>query len=164
MRFDPLLHTTIPLSLYMPWTESLLHKTLHTCFAPCLYNLKWNTKWKVNFRHITVITQDRSYIVLSLSSLSSCLLSFSLIGGRISQQVIRSHILLQALKYRSVMDIVRPIRQIVRRREETTGHSVRPKWTWGLFSVRPEWIGVRPNCSFVQIKMYPSPGLEARML
>jgi hypothetical protein len=33
----------------------------------------------------------------------------------------------QALKYRSVTDIVRPIRQIVRRREETTGHSVRPK-------------------------------------
>ena len=34
---------------------------------------------------------------------------------------------LQALKYRLVTDIVRPIRQIVRRREETTGHSVRPK-------------------------------------
>ena len=34
---------------------------------------------------------------------------------------------LQALKYRSVTDIVRPIREIVRRREETTGHSVRPK-------------------------------------
>ena len=33
----------------------------------------------------------------------------------------------QALKYRSVTDIVRPIRGIVRRREETTGHSVRPK-------------------------------------
>jgi hypothetical protein len=33
----------------------------------------------------------------------------------------------QALKYRSVTDIVRPIREIVRRREETTGHSVRPK-------------------------------------
>jgi hypothetical protein len=33
----------------------------------------------------------------------------------------------QALKYRSVTDIVRPIRRIVRRREETTGHSVRPK-------------------------------------
>ena len=33
----------------------------------------------------------------------------------------------QALKYRSVMDIVRPIREIVRRTEETTGHSVRPK-------------------------------------
>ena len=33
----------------------------------------------------------------------------------------------QALKYRSVTDIVRPIHQIVRRRGETTGHSVRPK-------------------------------------
>jgi hypothetical protein len=33
----------------------------------------------------------------------------------------------QALKYRSVTDIVRPIREIVRRRKETTGHSVRPK-------------------------------------
>jgi hypothetical protein len=33
----------------------------------------------------------------------------------------------QALKYRSVMDIVRPIREIVRRTEETTGHSVQPK-------------------------------------
>jgi hypothetical protein len=33
----------------------------------------------------------------------------------------------QALKYRSVTDIVRPIREIVRRREETTGHSVQPK-------------------------------------
>jgi hypothetical protein len=32
----------------------------------------------------------------------------------------------QAIKYRSVMDIVRPLRGIVRRREETTGHSVRP--------------------------------------
>jgi hypothetical protein len=32
----------------------------------------------------------------------------------------------QALKYRSVTDIVRPIREIVRRREKTTGHSVRP--------------------------------------
>ena len=35
--------------------------------------------------------------------------------------------LVQALKYRSVTDIVRPIRKIVRRTEETTGHSVRPK-------------------------------------
>jgi hypothetical protein len=33
----------------------------------------------------------------------------------------------QALKYQSVTDIVRPIREIVRRSEETTGHSVRPK-------------------------------------
>jgi hypothetical protein len=33
----------------------------------------------------------------------------------------------QALKYRSDTDIVRPIREIVRRRKETTGHSVRPK-------------------------------------
>jgi hypothetical protein len=33
----------------------------------------------------------------------------------------------QALKYRSVTDIVRPIHEIVRRRKETTGHSVRPK-------------------------------------
>jgi hypothetical protein len=33
----------------------------------------------------------------------------------------------QALKYRSVTDLVRPIREIVRRKEETTGHSVRPK-------------------------------------
>jgi hypothetical protein len=65
----------------------------------------------------------------------------------------------QALKYRSVTnivrpirEIVRPIREIVRRREETTGHSVRPKWNWGLLFVRPEYIGVRPNCSFVQHK------------
>jgi hypothetical protein len=50
-----------------------------------------------------------------------------------------------ALKYRSVTDIVRPIHQIVRRREETTGHSVRPKWNWSLLFVRPEWIGVRPR-------------------
>ena len=35
--------------------------------------------------------------------------------------------LAQALKYRSVTDIVRPIREIVRRREETTRHSVQPK-------------------------------------
>jgi hypothetical protein len=35
--------------------------------------------------------------------------------------------LAQALKYRSVNDLVRAIREIVRRREETTGHSVRPK-------------------------------------
>ena len=33
----------------------------------------------------------------------------------------------QALKYRSVKDIVRPICEIVQRREETTGHSVQPK-------------------------------------
>ena len=33
--------------------------------------------------------------------------------------------------------------------EETTGHSVRPKWNWGLLFVWPEWIGVRPNCNFV---------------
>jgi hypothetical protein len=72
----------------------------------------------------------------------------------------------QALKYRSVTDIVRPIREIVRRRKETTGHSVRPKWNWGLLFVWPECIGVRPNCSFVRrkLKMYPSPGLEACML
>jgi hypothetical protein len=38
-----------------------------------------------------------------------------------------AHNLVQALKYRSVTDIVRPIREIVRRTEETTGHSVRPK-------------------------------------
>jgi hypothetical protein len=38
----------------------------------------------------------------------------------------------QALKYRSVTDIVRPIHEIVRRREVTTGHSVRPKWNWDL--------------------------------
>jgi hypothetical protein len=34
---------------------------------------------------------------------------------------------LQALKYRSVTDIVRPIREIVRCREEATGHSVQHK-------------------------------------
>ena len=33
----------------------------------------------------------------------------------------------QALKYRSVTDIVRPIREIVQRGEETIGHIVRPK-------------------------------------
>jgi hypothetical protein len=47
------------------------------------------------------------------------------------------------------MDIVQPIREIVGRSEETTGHSVRPKWNWGLLFVRPECIGVWPNCSFV---------------
>jgi hypothetical protein len=58
----------------------------------------------------------------------------------------------QALKYRLVTNIVRPIREIVRRREETAGHSVRPKWNWGLLFVRPKWISVRPNCNFVQHK------------
>jgi hypothetical protein len=57
------------------------------------------------------------------------------------------HPLSQALRYRSVMGIVRPIREIVWRREETTGHSVRPMWNWGLLFVRRECIGVRPNCS-----------------
>ena len=38
------------------------------------------------------------------------------------------HVSNQALKYRSVTDIVRPIREIVRCGEETVGHSVRPKW------------------------------------
>ena len=33
----------------------------------------------------------------------------------------------QALKYQSVTDIVRPIHETVRRREEATGHSVRHK-------------------------------------
>ena len=51
----------------------------------------------------------------------------------------------QALKYLSVTDIVRPICELVRRSEETTGHSVRP----GLLFVRPECINVWPNCSFV---------------
>ena len=37
----------------------------------------------------------------------------------------------QALKYWSVMDIVRPICEIVQRGEETVGHSIRPKWDWG---------------------------------
>jgi hypothetical protein len=58
---------------------------------------------------------------------------------------------MQALKYRPVMDIVRPIRA----REETTGHSVRRKWNWGvrgLLFVRPERNGVQPNCNFVQRK------------
>jgi hypothetical protein len=32
----------------------------------------------------------------------------------------------QALKYRSVTDIVRPICEIVYHREKTTGHSARP--------------------------------------
>jgi hypothetical protein len=59
---------------------------------------------------------------------------------------------MQALKYRSVTDIVWPIHEIVRRREKTTGRSVQPKWNWGLLFVRPEWIGVRSNCSFVQRK------------
>jgi hypothetical protein len=57
----------------------------------------------------------------------------------------------QALKYWSVTDIVRPIREIVRRREETTGHSVRPKWNWGLVSVRPECICLRPNCALSNV-------------
>jgi hypothetical protein len=59
---------------------------------------------------------------------------------------------MQVLKYRPVTDIVRPIREIVRRRKEATGHSVRLKWNWGLLFVRPKCIGVRPNCSFVQRK------------
>jgi hypothetical protein len=55
----------------------------------------------------------------------------------------------QALKYRSVTDIGRPIREIVGRREETTRNSVGLKWNWSLLFIRPEWIGVQPNCSFV---------------
>jgi hypothetical protein len=39
-------------------------------------------------------------------------------------KVDESRLDIQALKYRSVTDIVRPIHQIVRRTEETTGHSV----------------------------------------
>jgi hypothetical protein len=52
----------------------------------------------------------------------------------------------QALKYRSVTDIVRLIRELVRRREEITGHSVRPKRNWVLLFVLSECIGVQPNC------------------
>jgi hypothetical protein len=37
---------------------------------------------------------------------------------------------------------------MVRRRVETTGHSVRP----GLLFVQPGWIGVQVNCNFVQRK------------
>jgi hypothetical protein len=43
------------------------------------------------------------------------------------QRLLRERPKYQALKYRSVTDIVRPIREIVRHTEETTGHSVRPK-------------------------------------
>jgi hypothetical protein len=38
---------------------------------------------------------------------------------------------------------VQTILEIVRRSEETTGHSVWPKWNRGLLFVRPECIGVR---------------------
>ena len=54
---------------------------------------------------------------------------------------------IEAFKYLSVADIVRPIHEIVGRREETTWHSIRPKWNQGLLFVRPECIiGVRLNC------------------
>jgi hypothetical protein len=39
--------------------------------------------------------------------------------------------------------------RIVGRIEETTGNSVGLKWNWSLLFIRPEWIGVQPNCSFV---------------
>ena len=57
---------------------------------------------------------------------------------------------LYAILPKNFLFIVQPIREIVGCGEETTGHSVRPKWNWGLLFVRPEWIGVRPNCNFVQ--------------
>ena len=59
----------------------------------------------------------------------------------------------QALKYRSVTDIVRPIREIVRRREETTGHYVRPISVTEVYCLSdPTCAGVQPNCSFVRRK------------
>jgi hypothetical protein len=50
---------------------------------------------------------------------------------------------MQVLKYRSVTDIVRPIREIDRRSEETTVK---------LRFIVTECIGVRPNCRFVRRK------------
>ena len=41
----------------------------------------------------------------------------------------------QALKYRSVTNIVRHIRKIVHRREKGMGHSVRPKENWNSLFV-----------------------------
>ena len=59
-------------------------------------------------------------------SVSICILKFLL--------KLNHHDWIIILKYRSVTDIVRPIREILRRGEETVGHFVRPKWievnTW----------------------------------
>jgi hypothetical protein len=60
----------------------------------------------------------------------------------------------QALKYRSVTDIVRPIREIVRRREETTAGTFCPIY-WCRTELQPRALSD---------VMYPSPGLEACML
>ena len=54
---------------------------------------------------------------------------------------------MQALKYRSVTDIVRPIRKIVRSGEKGIGHSVRPKESWSsLFG--------QPDCTYVPVALH----------
>ncbi len=60
---------------------------------------------------------------------------------------------MQALIYRSVTDIVRPIRKIVRRGEKGIGHSVRPKENWSS-------LFVQPDCTYVPVVLNmsdPSP-------
>ena len=64
----------------------------------------------------------------------------------------------QALKYRPDTDkIVRPIRQIVQRKEETTGHFVQREWNWGFVRhkciVRPKCV--RPKCDYVRRGWFP---------
>ena len=49
---------------------------------------------------------------------------------------------MQALIYRSVTDIVRPILKIVRPGEKGIGHSVRPKENWSS-------LFVQPDCTYV---------------
>ena len=69
----------------------------------------------------------------------------------------------QALKYRSVTDIVRPIRQIVRRRKETILSDLSETEVYCLSDlivfVSDRTVAL-PNVN----QMYPSPGLEACML
>ena len=78
--------------------------------------------------NIRSLIQNLSHLTDFLNNID---MQFSIIGIVGSIPIVVRHIfqacLVQALKYRSVMDIVRPIRKIVRRKEETTGHSVRPK-------------------------------------
>jgi hypothetical protein len=99
----------------------------------------------------TKITRECQMLLIRTEKYELCLWLDDILQAAYKFKKWRLHYLPeQALKYRSVTDIVRPIRQIVRRREETTGHSVRPKWNWDILFVRPEWIGVRPKCSFVR--------------
>jgi hypothetical protein len=79
--------------------------------------------------NIRSLIQNLSHLTDFLNNID---IQFSIIGIVVgSIPIVVRHIfqacLVQALKYRSVTDIVRPIRKIVRRKEEITGHSVRPK-------------------------------------